>query len=128
MGAKDDAQDLTRRAQNLRECAKQARTIARGLGPYLDDVVSKAAPRADDVMTGLGGPSAGSPAIWMGPFADQCTATLRQRQSRLASMASALMADATRWESEATRLDGDAKAAKAAAAAKTTAGSTTGGH
>lgn len=126
MGATDDAQDLSQRAQNLRECAKQARTIARSLGPYLDDAVSKATPRASGVLADLGGSTTGNPAIWMGPFADQCTATLQQRRSKLASMASALMADATRWESEATRLEGDAKAAKAAAAKKPS-GSTTGG-
>jgi len=125
VGSTDDAQGLARRAENLRECAKQARTIARSLGPYLDDAVSKAAPRADAMMTGFGGPAVGDSAIWLGPFADQCTARLKQRQSKLASMAAALMADATRWESEATRLDGEAKAAKTAPTGNT--GSATGG-
>jgi hypothetical protein len=141
MGATDDAADLARRAQNLRDCAKQARTIARSLGPYLDDAVSKAAPRAADMVTGIGGaPTGGGTAIWLGPFADQCTGTLKQRQGKLSSMASALMADATRWEGEATRLEGDAKTARAAATRNTgstsgtsgggskTSTSTTGGH
>ena len=124
VGAADDAAELDRRAQKLRACATEARTIARSLGPYLDDAVGKAAPRAADMMTGFGDAGGGSEAIWLGPFADQCTGTLKQRQGTLASMASALMADATRWESEATRLDGESKAAKAKANAKTG----TGGH
>lgn len=134
MGATDDAADLTRRAQNLRDCAKEARTIARSLGPYLDDAVSKASPRTGDMVTGIGSaPAGGGTAIWLGPFADQCTGTLKQRQSKLSSMATALMADATRWEGEATRLEGDAKTAKAAAKANAgstsgTSTTTTGGH
>jgi hypothetical protein len=112
VGATDDATDLKRRADTLRECATQARTIARSLGPYLDGAVSKATPRGDDMMSWPGSSSGGNPAIWAGPFADQCTHTLTERQSKLASMASALMTDAIRWESEATRMEGEAKAAK----------------
>ena len=124
MGATNDGTELKQQADKLRECATQARTIARSLGPYLDDAVSRATPRGDDALSGFGGAPAGNPAIWLGPFADQCTQTLTQRQSKLAGMASALMADAARWENEAGRLEGEARAAKAAR----TAGSTTGGH
>lgn len=44
MAAKDgeDAAELKRRAENLRGCAREARSIARRLGPYLDDAVKKA--------------------------------------------------------------------------------------
>ncbi|WP_405585056.1 hypothetical protein [Streptomyces sp. NBC_01190] len=120
MGATDDATELKRRADTLRECATQARTIARSLGPYLDAAVSKAAPRGGESRSGAGGSSGdssggatgGNPAIWAGPFADQCTHTLMERQSKLAAMASALLTDSVRWESEATRLEGEAKAAK----------------
>lgn len=129
MGATDDAAGMDQRAAKLRECAKDARAIARSLGPYLDDAVSKAAPRA-------GGAQDGGQAIWLGPYADQCTGTLKQRQAKLSSMASALMADATRWEGQAGRLEGDAKAARtqakaeadAKAKAKANANATTGGH
>jgi hypothetical protein len=114
VGATDDAADLNRRAQNLREAARQARAIAKTLGPYLDDAVRKATPRADDFVVGTGGDTA----IWQGPYADQCTATLKARQSKLSSMANALVTDAARWESEATRLEGDAKTAKSNANAK----------
>ncbi|MFD5475918.1 hypothetical protein [Streptomyces hawaiiensis] len=44
-------------------------------------------------------------AIWQGPFADECTAKLHQRQRTLSGMGTALLADATRWEGQADELD-----------------------
>lgn len=117
MGVTDgnDAAELKKRAERLRECARQARTIARRLGPYLDAAVAKATPRTGGTVGGTGD------AIWLGPFADQCTSTLQQRQNKLSSLATALMADATRWENEAATLDDQAKA-------KAKAKAPTGGH
>ncbi|WP_260825598.1 hypothetical protein [Streptomyces sp. 15-116A] len=48
-------------------------------------------------------------AIWQGPFADECTATLQQRKGTLNTMGGALLADATRWENQADELDRQAK-------------------
>jgi hypothetical protein len=106
MAAKDgeDAAELKKRAERLRGCAREARSIARRLGPYLDDAVKKATPRADAFRTG-----GDEGAIWQGPFADQCTATLQKRQNKLNGMASSLLADATRWEDQADELDRQAK-------------------
>jgi hypothetical protein len=116
---------MDQKAQKLRACATEARAVARSLGPYLDDAVSKAAPRAVDMAVGFGdAPSGGNDAIWLGPFADQCTSTLQQRRGTLGRMATALMADAARWENEASRLESESKAAKAKDKAKTA----TGGH
>ncbi|UXY29194.1 hypothetical protein [Streptomyces sp. HUAS TT20] len=86
---------LKKRADDLRECARRARTLAGSLGPYLDKAVSQA-----------------TPAIWKGPFADASTATLGARKSSLHSMASDLMADARRWETEASNLDDEARKAQ----------------
>ncbi|MER7842296.1 hypothetical protein ABTY98_42090 [Streptomyces sp. NPDC096040] len=99
----EDAAELKKGAERLRGCAREARAIAR-LGPYLDDAVKKASPRAAAFRTGDD-----ANAIWQGPFADECTATLRKRQSSLNSMAGALLADATRWETQADELDRQAK-------------------
>ncbi|MER6382300.1 hypothetical protein [Streptomyces sp. NPDC001250] len=86
---------LKKRADDLRECARKARTLAWSLGPYLDNVVTQA-----------------TPAIWKGPFAEASTATLGARKGSLHSMASDLMADARRWETEARNLDEEAAKAK----------------
>ncbi|MFI1726022.1 hypothetical protein [Streptomyces sp. NPDC020489] len=99
-----DAAELKRRAARLRDLAREARAIARRLGPYLDAAVKKATPRAAAFLTG--GDEA---AIWQGPFADECTATLQKRQQTLNGMASSLLADASRWEREAEELDRQAK-------------------
>jgi hypothetical protein len=106
MGAKDaaDAAELKKRAERLRECAREARTLARSLGPYLDGAVKKAAPRAGDFRAGND-----ANAIWQGPFADECTAKLQQRQHTLNGMGGALLADATRWENQADELERQAK-------------------
>ncbi|MFJ9540570.1 hypothetical protein ACIRPX_25300 [Streptomyces sp. NPDC101225] len=106
MAAKDGegADELRKRAERLRGCAREARSIARRLGPYLDDVVRKAAPRAAAFRTG-----GDEGAIWQGPFADRCTATLQKRQATLNSMARSLLADAGRWEGQADELDRQAK-------------------
>ncbi|MFJ4541047.1 hypothetical protein ACIP39_34565 [Streptomyces tibetensis] len=96
----DDAAELKKRAERLRHCAQEARALARRLGPYLDDAVKKATPRAAAFRTG-----GDEGAIWQGPFADECTAKLRQRQRTLNSMGTALLGDATRWESQADELD-----------------------
>lgn len=105
MGPSEDAAELKKRAKQLRECAREARTLARHLGPYLDDAVKKATPRTSAFRTG-----GDQGAIWQGPFADDCTAALQQRQSTLNGMGTALLADATRWESQAEELDQRAKA------------------
>ncbi|ANB07861.1 hypothetical protein SAM40697_3903 [Streptomyces ambofaciens] len=104
MGPSEDAAELKKRAKRLRECAREARTLARHLGPYLDDAVKKATPRATGFRTGDD-----KGAIWQGPFADECTGTLQQRQRTLNGMGTALLADATRWESQAEELDLRAK-------------------
>lgn len=96
----EDAAELKKRAERLRGCAREARSIARRLGPYLDDAVKKATPRAAAFRTG-----GDEGAIWQGPFADECTAKLQQRQKSLNGMASSLLVDATRWESQADELD-----------------------
>lgn len=96
----DDAAELKRRAERLRGAAREARALARKLGPYLDDAVKKATPRAAAFRTG-----GDDGAIWQGPFADECTAKLQQRQRTLSSMGTALLGDATRWESQADELD-----------------------
>jgi hypothetical protein len=100
----EEAAELKKRAERLRGCAREARSIARRLGPYLDDAVKKASPRAADFRTG-----GDEGAIWQGPFADDCTAKLQQRQRTLNGMATSLLADATRWESQADELDRQAK-------------------
>ncbi|MBA8974042.1 hypothetical protein GTW38_23725 [Streptomyces sp. SID7804] len=100
----DDAAELKKRAERLRECAREARTLARSLGPYLDGAVKKAAPRAGDFRAGND-----ANAIWQGPFADECTAKLQQRQRTLNGMGGALLADATRWENQADELERQAK-------------------
>ncbi|MFE5397346.1 hypothetical protein ACFQ9U_22665 [Streptomyces sp. NPDC056568] len=104
MGPSEDAAELKKRAEQLRACAREARTLARHLGPYLDDAVKKATPRAAGFRTGDD-----EGAIWQGPYADECTGTLQQRQRTLNGMGTALLADATRWESQAEELDLQAK-------------------
>lgn len=99
----DGAAELRKRAERLRECAREARALARRLGPYLDDAVKKAVPRAASRAGN------GADAIWQGPFADECTALLQQRQRTLNGMGGALLADATRWANEADELDRQAK-------------------
>jgi hypothetical protein len=89
-------QQMLHRAQSLRACAGRARSIAAGLGPYLDSVAGKAS---------------ASPPIWQGPYAQSTTAMLNQRKSTLHQMATDLLQDAGRWESEATRLEGEANQA-----------------
>ncbi|MGV9890313.1 hypothetical protein [Streptomyces sp. NPDC003395] len=100
----DDGAELKKKAEQLRTCAREARSLARQLGPYLDDVVKRAVPRADAFRTG-----GDEGAIWQGPFADECTAKLRQRQGTLNGMGTSLLADATRWEHQADELDQQAK-------------------
>ncbi|OSP38930.1 hypothetical protein B7767_34345 [Streptomyces sp. 13-12-16] len=99
----DSGAELKKRAERLRECAREARTLARSLGPYLDGVVKKATPRAGSRA------GDGTDAIWQGPFADDCTARLQQRQRTLNGMGGALLADAARWENQADELDRQAK-------------------
>lgn len=118
-----DAGELKKRAEALRGCAREARSIARRLGPYLDDAVKKASPRAAAFRTGDD-----ANAIWQGPFADECTATLRKRQGSLSGMASALLADATRWEAQADELDRQAKEKDKAKAGTGGAGGAGGGN
>lgn len=105
MGEDDKAAgDLKKRAEQLRECARDARSVAKQLGPYLDSPVKKASPRVNP-FTG-----AGDDAIWAGPYADASTRSLQEKQHKLQRMAASLMADAKRWEQQATHLDDEAKA------------------
>ncbi|AYG78610.1 hypothetical protein DWB77_00718 [Streptomyces hundungensis] len=104
MGRPDDTpgetpEQLKKRANDLRECARKARELAKRLGPLLDGSAKKAA-QSD-------------PAIWRGPFATRSTGTLVNRKTSVNQMASALLHDAGRWEAEATSLDEQAKAAGA---------------
>ncbi|MFF9114114.1 hypothetical protein ACF09Y_00565 [Streptomyces massasporeus] len=96
----EDVAELKKQAERLRDCARQARALAHRMGPYLDNAVKKATPRAAAFRTG-----GEEGAIWQGPFADECTAKLQRRQRTLNSMGTALLADATRWESQADELD-----------------------
>ncbi|MCQ8769203.1 hypothetical protein [Streptomyces telluris] len=82
---------MKKRAGDLRECARQARTLAKRLGPYLDSSAKQAQQSA--------------PAIWKGPYATSATAQISDRKGKLNRMADALMNDAARWEAEARRLD-----------------------
>ncbi|MEU8590989.1 hypothetical protein AB0C59_28885 [Streptomyces sp. NPDC048664] len=86
---------LKKRADDLRDCARRARTLAGSLGTFLDGAVKEA-----------------TPTIWKGPFAEASTATLGTRSTSLRSMAADLMADAGRWDTEAGRLDEEAAQAK----------------
>jgi hypothetical protein len=88
-------EQLKKRADDLRECARKARRIAGSLGPYLDGAVSQA-----------------TPAIWTGPYAQTSTATLAGHKSALHQMASDLVHDAARWELESRNLEDQAAQAK----------------
>ncbi|WP_335981719.1 MULTISPECIES: hypothetical protein [Streptomycetaceae] len=79
------------RANDLRDCARDARTIAGSLGPYLDSAVAQA-----------------NSGIWKGPYAETTTAMLGSRKSTLHQMASDLVADAKRWENAAQTLEDEA--------------------
>lgn len=82
---------LKQRAEDLRTCARRARTVAGALGPYLDKAAGEA-----------------TPDIWTGPYAEATTKMLGTRKSTLHTMASDLTADAARWESHARALDDQA--------------------
>ncbi len=82
---------LKQRAEDLRTCARNARRIAGGLGPYLDKAAGEA-----------------TPDIWTGPYAEATTAMLGARKTSLHTMASDLTADAARWEAHARSLDDQA--------------------
>lgn len=101
----DDPVQLTQRATRLRDYARQARTLAKSLGPYLDGAVATAVRRPGNPLAGGG--------MWTGPYADRCTSELNKRKVTLNGMAASLMADAARWESAASDLEDQAKAAKA---------------
>lgn len=96
-GSAETPEQLKKRAEDLRECARTARKVAGSLGPYLDAAVTSAAPT-----------------IWTGPYATSTTGMLGARKSTLHQMASDLMRDAGRWDSEAHSLDDQATKAKAA--------------
>ncbi|MFJ6798658.1 hypothetical protein [Streptomyces sp. NPDC091268] len=97
--AGETPEQLKKRADDLRACARKARGIAKTLGPHLD-AAAKKAQQAD-------------PPVWQGPFATQSTTQIVNRKSTLGQMASALMHDAGRWDTEADRLDEQAKTAAA---------------
>jgi hypothetical protein len=98
-GTAETPEQLRKRADDLRECARTARKLAGGLGPYLDKAVAQA-----------------TPAIWTGPYATSTSGMLGSRKSTLHQMAADLTRDAGRWETEAHDLDD--RAAKAAAKQK----------
>jgi hypothetical protein len=79
---------LRQRAHELRQCAHDARAVAKRLGPYLDSVVKQAT----------------SP-IWTGPYATHSTTTLTGHKKTLHQMAADLLTDAGRWETEADALE-----------------------
>ncbi|WP_328320734.1 hypothetical protein [Streptomyces sp. NBC_00388] len=95
--AGETPEQLKKRAGDLRACARKARTLAKKLGPHLDGAAKKAR-QAD-------------PPLWRGPFATQSTRQITNRKVTLGQMASALMHDAGRWDTEADRLDDEAKTA-----------------
>jgi hypothetical protein len=92
VAAEDETpEQLRQRAEDLRDCARQARDMATRVGPFIDGE-AELAQRQD-------------PVIWEGPYAERTTAIIADHRGTLHSMASALMNDATRWENEATELD-----------------------
>ncbi|MFH8365852.1 hypothetical protein [Streptomyces sp. NPDC018031] len=91
---------MKKRAEDLRACARKARTASKALGPMLDGPAKKA--------------QQSNPAIWKGPYAERSTQALTQRKGQLNRMAAALLHDASRWEAEATRLDTEAQKAEKA--------------
>ncbi|ETK32707.1 hypothetical protein Mco01_15510 [Microbispora corallina] len=94
---------MRRRAHELRECARRARSIAEGLGPCLDQAVSLAT--AKDA--------------WQGWYAHEITGRLTDRQRGLRGMATQLVNDAGSWIAEADRLEQAAdKAGKEAKAGR----------
>ncbi|MFE2373901.1 hypothetical protein [Streptomyces sp. NPDC059398] len=97
--AGETPEQLKKRAGDLRACARKARSLAKKLGPHLDGAAKKA--RQTD------------PPVWRGPFAAQSTRQIVNRRGTLRQMASALMNDAGRWDTEADRLDDQAKTASA---------------
>lgn len=97
--AGETPEQLKKRADDLRACARKARALAKTLGPHLD-AAAKKAQQTD-------------PPVWQGPFATQTTTQIVNRRSTLGQMASALMGDAGRWDTEADRLDEQAKSAAA---------------
>lgn len=94
-GTAETPQQLRRRADDLRECARTARKLAGSLGPYLDKAVAQA-----------------TPAIWTGPYATSTSGMLGARKSTLHRMAADLTQDAGRWETEAHNLDDQASKAE----------------
>ncbi|WP_406068774.1 hypothetical protein OG372_12650 [Streptomyces sp. NBC_01020] len=94
MGESETAAELKKRAETLRSAARRARTAAHGLGSYLDNEVKQAAGSGKDRIT-----------IWEGPYAELTTAKLQAHSRTLHTMASDLVADARRWDSEARNLD-----------------------
>ncbi|MCX4549037.1 hypothetical protein [Streptomyces sp. NBC_01500] len=97
--AGETPEQLKKRAEDLRACARKARALANRLGPHLDGAAKKA--------------QQSDPPIWQGPFATDSTRQIVNRSRTLGQMASALMHDAGRWGVEADRLDDQMKAALA---------------
>ncbi|WP_327296316.1 MULTISPECIES: hypothetical protein [unclassified Streptomyces] len=92
MPDKESPAQLHKRADTLRTCARQARHAAHEMGTYLDREAKQASGTGDDL-------------IWIGPYATDTTGTLQARKSALHRMASDLIADARRWETEAMHLE-----------------------
>jgi hypothetical protein len=95
-GSAETPEQMRKRADDLRACARTARKLAGSLGPYLDKAVAQA-----------------TPAIWTGPYAASTSRMLGARKSTLHRMAADLTRDAGRWEAEAHDLDDRAAKAKA---------------
>ncbi|MFD7512177.1 hypothetical protein ACFV5N_22965 [Streptomyces sp. NPDC059853] len=87
----ESAAELRRRAEKLRECAREARRVAGVLDSYLSTAVTTA--------------QSSDPPLWKGPYAETTTEELAELQGSLRGMSEALTDDARRWDSAAARLD-----------------------
>jgi hypothetical protein len=96
-GSEETPGDLRRRAEELRECAREARRLAEPLAGFLD-AESDRAQRSD-------------PTIWQGPYAERSTMTLVERRTSLHDLAWYLAHDASRWDTEADALEEQASRA-----------------
>jgi hypothetical protein len=89
--SEETPEELRQRAEDLRECAREARRLAEPLAGFLDAEAERAQ-RSD-------------PTIWQGPYADRSTTTLVERQTSLHDLAWYLTHDAGRWDTEADALE-----------------------
>jgi hypothetical protein len=95
----ESPESLRRRAHELRECARRARTIAETLGPFLDQAVAAATEKD----------------AWQGRYARETTSRLQDHKRHLSGMANRLVMDAGAWIREAESLERQADTAQKAA-------------